>query len=249
MSAWTQIRATLILSSTVILALPGLTAAADYAVAPVSGGGTITGTVRFAGTVPEPEMRMINKDMEVCGEGHRMHKTVSTGPQGGLTDVVIFVEGIEKGKAWSSEDEAPSLLQKDCAFTPYFQGIRLGSEVAVKNGDPVSHNIHTYEIVGRARLSMFNVQQPAGSEFTKKIRMRRSRVIRLECDQHDFMIGWMYAVENPYYTLAGDDGKFSVSDVPPGTHKVKAWHPYLGFQETEVTLSAGGAAEASFEFK
>ena len=231
------------------LVMPGVVCAAGYQEAVVPAGGEVRGRISFAGTPPEPEMMAINKDMEVCGEGHRMHQTVRVDGGGGLGDVVVFIEGLTSGKPWPAEDKAPKLLQKGCAFTPYLQGVQLGSELEVKNGDRVSHNIHTYEIIGRARVSMFNVQQPGGSEFKKKIRMRRSRVIRAECDQHDFMIGWMYAVENPYYTLTSDDGTFSLTDVPVGSHKLKAWHPYLGFQEAQVTVASGAAAEVTLQFK
>jgi hypothetical protein len=234
----------------VLLGLPGqLLAAAKYTEGPVKGGGTISGKITFAGTPPAPEMQKINKDMEVCGGDHRMHETVRV-KDGALADVVVFLPGITQGKAWPAGSENPEIIQKDCSFRPYFQPARIGVELKVKNGDPVSHNIHTYEIIGgRARISMFNVQQPAGSDFSKKIRMRRDRVIRLECDQHDFMIGWMYAMENPYYAVAADDGLFSLEDVPAGTHKLKAWHPYLGFQEADVTVDAGGSARVDLAFK
>ena len=224
-------------------------AAAKYTEGSVTGGGTISGRITFAGTLPAPEMQKINKDMEVCGGDHRMHETVRV-KDGALADVVVFLPDINEGKAWPAESVAPKILQKDCSFQPYFQAARIGVDLNVKNGDPVSHNIHTYEIVGgRARISMFNVQQPAGSDFNKKIRMRRDRVIRLECDQHDFMIGWMYAMDNPYYAVVADDGSFTLGDVPPGAHKVKAWHPYLGFQEADVTVDAGGSARVDLAFE
>jgi hypothetical protein len=229
------------------LLLCGPVGAADYSVVEVENGGTITGKVRFNGTVPEAEIKKINKDNEVCGGDQRSHQTVRA-EDGFLADVTLYVKDIEQGKPWSPESTA--LLQKGCFFAPYLQPVRLGSELVVTNEDPVSHNIHTYEIVGgRARVSMFNVQQPAGSKFSKKIRMRRDRVIRLECDQHDFMIGWMYAVENPYVAISAADGSFSIGDVPPGTHKLVAWHPYLGAQEVEVEVPPSGSAEVDLEYK
>jgi hypothetical protein len=44
------------------------------------------------------------------------------------------------------------------------------------------------------------------------------------------------------------DGRFSLTDVPPGTYRLKAWHPTLGTQELEVQIEAGKASTASFEF-
>lgn len=58
----------------------------------------------------------------------------------------------------------------------------------------------------------------------------------------------MDAVENPYYAIVGDDGTFTISDIPPGTYEVYAWHPTLGKQEANVTIRAKGHATADFSF-
>ncbi len=36
------------------------------------------------------------------------------------------------------------------------------------------------------------------------------------------MLGWIYVVDNPYYALTGTDGKFSITDVPPGEYSLVA---------------------------
>jgi len=233
----------------VVLALPfAALAAAPYAEGTVEGGGAVTGKVRFTGTVPAPENMAINKDMEVCGGDHRLHQTVKV-EDGGLGEVVVAVKGVKQGKAWDPSLAETNLLQEKCTFLPYMQVVKKGGELEVENADPVSHNIHTYELIGRARVSQFNVQQPAGSSFSKQIKMRRGNVIRMECDQHDFMIGWSYVPDNPYYAVVAADGSFSISDVPAGTYEVEAWHPYLGIQKGSVTVEAAGTASVDFEFK
>jgi hypothetical protein len=233
-----------------VLALPlaALAAAPPYAEGKVEGGGTVTGKVSFAGTVPAPENMAINKDMEVCGGDSRQHQTVKV-EAGGLGEVVVALKGVATGKAWDPSLATANLVQEKCAFLPYQQVVKKGVELEVKNADPVSHNIHTYEMIGRARVSQFNVQQPAGSNFSKTIKMRRGNVIRMECDQHDFMIGWAYVPDNPYYASVAADGSFSISDVPAGTYKAEAWHPYLGIKKGSVTVEAGGSAVLDFEFK
>ncbi|MDP6980708.1 MAG: carboxypeptidase regulatory-like domain-containing protein [Myxococcota bacterium] len=241
---------TLAVAGLLVLTLFPLTAigAAKYKEGAVAGGGSVSGTVKFSGTVPEPESMAINKDMEVCGGDHRLHETVKVA-SGGLSEVVVALKGVKEGKAWDPEIAKANVLQEKCAFLPYLQIMKKGGDLEVKNGDAVSHNIHTYEMIGRARVSQFNVQQPAGSSFNKPIKMRRGNVIRMECDQHDFMIGWAYVPDNPYYAVVAADGTFSIADVPAGTYKAEAWHPYLGIKKGKVTVEAGGAAALDFEFK
>ena len=233
----------------VVLALPpAALAAAPYAEGTVEGGGSVTGKVRFTGTPPPPEHMAINKDMEVCGGDHRLHQTVKV-EDGGLGDVVVALKSVKQGKAWDSALAKANVLQEKCAFHPYLQVMKKGAELEVTNNDSVSHNIHTYELIGKARVSQFNVQQPAGSSFSKSIKMRRGNVIRMECDQHDFMIGWAFVPDSPYYAVVAADGSFSISEVPAGTYNVEAWHPYLGIQKGSVTVEAGGTAAFDVEFE
>ncbi len=98
---------------------------------------------------------------------------------------------------------------------------------------------------------MFNSGQPAKSEFTKPIRLRRpnSHAIKLECDAHNFMHAWMFAADNPYYSVTGADGAFAIGDIPPGKYKLGVWHPVLGTQKIAIEVEAGGDASQTFLFK
>jgi hypothetical protein len=127
--------------------------------------------------------------------------------------------------------------------------MRKGDVVRIKNKDNVFHNIHAYELVGSARLSMFNDGQPADSEFQHDLRLRRGNEVKLECDAHNFMHEWFIVLEHPYFSSTGPDGKFSISDVPPGAYKTIAWHPVLGRQEASVEVKPSGKAGADFTFK
>jgi len=112
----------------------------------------------------------------------------------------------------------------------------------------VLHNIHTYEIIGRAKRTIFNVSQPdKGFDFKEVVKARRGHWMKMECDAHNFMHGWRFLARNPYYSLTGDDGVFNITDVPAGTYKVIAWHPTLGKQVATVKVGAG-AAKINFTF-
>jgi hypothetical protein len=61
------------------------------------------------------------------------------------------------------------------------------------------------------------------------------------------MLGWIYAVANPYYAITGADGKFTIGDVPPGEHTLTIWQAYTGEAKRKVTVTAGNATELALE--
>ena len=53
------------------------------------------------------------------------------------------------------------------------------------------------------------------------------------------MKGWWIVAKTPYTVLSDDDGNFSITDIPPGTYKLKIWHETLGETEQEVVIKPG----------
>ena len=209
-----------------------------------AGNSKITGKVAFKGAVPAPKKLPITKDNTVCGTGER--EIVEVNAKGGnLAGAVVYVAKIDKGKAWG-EAEKPVLDQKGCRFTPGVMVVKKGADLTIRNSDPVLHNIHTYEIIGAVRRTMFNVGQPDKGDMKQPVKMRRSNVVKVECDAHDFMHAWAFTAENPYAAVTKEDGSFTLDGLPDGTYEVKAWHPVLG--EKSATVTVKGTATASFEF-
>lgn len=219
-----------------------------YEVLEVKDGGTIEGTVTFTGTPPPPRKLLVTKDPEVCGTGERVMEDVSVTEGGALRHVVVYLDGIEQGKDWNGLPNGAKLEQRGCAFLPEIAIVPQGKELAITNSDPVPHNIHTYEVIGRARRSLFNVAQPQPSTITKAISPRNALTVKVECDLHNFMEGWLFVAATPYVALVDADGRFSLRDVPSGTYTLKAWHPTLGTKEVEVQVEAGQATTASLAF-
>ena len=115
------------------------------------------------------------------------------------------------------------------------------------------HNINAREMIGVekghvVKKTLFNFGQPDVGDITDKVEPRRSQYVAINCEAHNFMFGFIMAPTHPYAVVVGDDGSYSLDGVPPGTYTLKAWHPTLGLQETEVTVAAQGAATADFVF-
>lgn len=243
-----NLRTVLTAMFTVMLVIPGAEAAKKYKEMKVSNGGTISGKVTLGGTKAETQAFTIAKNPEVCGTGTRAVEWVRANGDT-LLDAVVYLDKVEAGKSFPAEAKKIVIDQKGCRFTPFLQVMANGRELKVTNSDGVLHNIHTYELIKKARRTVFNVSQPnKGDVFTKKIRLRRGMAMKVECDAHDFMHGWVFVARNPYYAVVDEHGKFTIGDVPPGKYVLKAWHGRLGEKKVTVEVKAGGKAVANFSY-
>ena len=230
------------------LFLTGVASAQDYLEEPIDSPGTITGRVVLNGEAPAPLKLLITKDVEVCGLGYRERVEVDVDENNGLKNVVVFIDDVPSGKAWSEASVESSINQETCRFQPHIQVMRNGIDIDVINSDETLHNIHAYELIGRARKTLFNISQPEMGPIAEVMDPTRGNQISLECDSHDFMQGWIFVTDNPYATVVDEHGIYELTDVPAGTYQVSVWHPRLGIQTKELVVNHHDSTESDFVF-
>jgi len=74
-------------------------------------------------------------------------------------------------------------------------------------------------------------------------------MIPVKCNQHPWMKAYIGVTSNPFYSVSGRDGTYTIRGLPPGEYTVEAWTATFGTQEQKVSVSAGGTATADFAFK
>ncbi len=201
------------------------------------GGGSISGEVKLAGAAPAPKVVKVNKDNEVCGQEKKITE-VAVGAGGGLSNALVAVTDAKGAKA-----AKPAVLdQKGCEFHPNVLVMSPG-EIKILNSDGVLHNIHTFSTANPP----INKAQP---KFRKEMveKFEKPELIKVQCDAHSWMLGWIYVTENPTAVTDGN-GAFKLENVSPGKHKVEVVHPVLGKQTKEVEVKAGQDTKVAFELK
>jgi len=212
-----------------------------YEEGPVADGGTIEGKVVFRGAVITRKI-IPNKDVEVCG-GVREEPLVNVGPDQGVQNAVVYLAQVAKGKAWPAASKPPEIINEKCRFVPEIQVIRPG-RLDVLNSDPVLHNTHGYY----DRRTAFNLALPNQGQRIP-VELPRPGAVRVDCDAHGWMEAWIYVVDNPYYSITGPDGSFTIPDVPPGNYTLVAFQPFTGPVQQPVTVAARMPTSLSIELK
>ncbi|MBS0150646.1 MAG: carboxypeptidase regulatory-like domain-containing protein [Nitrospira sp.] len=220
----------------------------------VTNGGAVQGKVTFSGTVPDPKIFELRRyyDREYCatlsdGKGHRLLKEVNVGPEGGLRDVVVVIEGIEKGKPFAVTDaEVEASL---CQFLPFVTVVSDKRKVSVFNRDPVSHDIQGYAYDQSGVDIVLHRPALHVSGTTDVVQLVKGRkVFTMQCGMHPYMQNWGYAIDNPYYAVTGPTGAFTIGDLPAGTYHLKVWHPTLGTHEREITVKSNETVTLDLAF-
>jgi plastocyanin len=218
--------------SGLVLILSSSMAWAEYTEAPVTNGGSVVGKVTYDGTPPKAATIPVTQDPATCG-ATRLEDAWSIGADGAVENVVVYLVDIKSGKKMDFPAQ-PVIDQKGCHYLPHVQIIGKGSELQVKNSDPILHNIHSY--LGTS--TVINLAEPKqGMVIPKKI--TKAGGMTLKCDIHNFMRGAIFTAETPYAVLTGKDGTFEIKDVPPGTYEVATFHEVASPKSVSITVKAG----------
>ncbi len=227
---------------TVALALASVPAAFAYEGGAVANGGAIKGMVKFKGDPPERVVLEVNKDKKACAVGEKKSNDLVVGEGGGIQFAVVSLTNIAKGKAFP--EGSAVLDQVGCEYLPYVVIVRKDAALEIKNSDGILHNIHTYS----EKNKPVNRAQP---KFKKKIteKFSETEMIKVTCDVHGWMKGWLAIVDHPYYAITDENGAFELADVPVGEYELKVWQEVLGETTQKVTVAAGGEVTATFELE
>jgi plastocyanin len=207
----------------------------------------VRGKARFEGKAPAAKRIAMDSD-EDCRKLHKapvFEDRVVAAKDGGLLNVLVYVKTGLEGKRFAPPSEAVKLEQTGCRFAPRVVALRTGQTLAVKNNDPVSHNVHPTPQNNRD----WNQQQAPGAPDIERRFGFAEVAIPIKCNVHAWMRAYAGVFEHPYYAVTGRDGTFTLSGLPPGRYTLAAWHEAFGESVLEVTVGAGETGAADFLFR
>jgi hypothetical protein len=216
-----------------------------------AGWGTIKGQVVFGGAnVPDP------KEIDVSNNQNKDH-CLSKGP---LISDEWTINKNNKGVRWAFvwltaangaalpiHPTLKEITQKEvvidqpcCKFVPHALGIRHGQDLVAKNSAPVPHNINWAGIKNPGG----NVLIPASGSHTVPGLIAERTPVRLSCNIHPWMVGWLRVFDHPYFAVTDENGNFEIKLAPAGNYQLMSWQEAVGYgpggnKGMPITIKAG----------
>jgi len=210
----------------------------------VANAGTITGMVNFEGMKPANEPIDMSEEPD-CQAKH---------PNGPMTETVVGDDGklgnvfVRITEGLSGDHPAPSepviVDQVGCDYVPHVVGVMVGQGIEFKNSDGLAHNVQAQPQDNRP----FNISQPTSMTSAAQRFSAPEVMIPIQCSIHGWMKGYIGAVAHPYFATSAMDGSFTISNVPPGTYTLEAWHEKYGTMTQQVTVDPNGTATVTFGY-
>ena len=156
----------------------------------------------------------------------------------------VFVHIVDEVAGGAASSEPVVIEQQGCIYHPRIAGAVVGQTLKVRNNDSTLHNIHPLSEKGNS----FNVGQPkAGLE--SNFPMKSAEVmLRIKCDVHPWMIGFVGVKRHPYFDVTSEGGTFKIENVPAGTYTVQAWQEKLGTVDLAVEVKDGETVTVEFAY-
>jgi plastocyanin len=141
-----------------------------------------------------------------------------------LSDAVVVAFPAD-GRAQPAKPGTQVEDQVDKEFVPYVQVIRVGSTVKFPNKDNIRHHVYSFSEAKKFELPLYS-GTPAAPVLFDKV-----GVVKLGCNIHDWMLGFLYVTDAPYFGKTADEGRVELDDMRAGLYWVRVWHPRLDGEE------------------
>lgn len=153
-----------------------------------------------------------------------------------LPETVVFLESRE-ARAAARPMGGVEIEQDKRRFTRRVSVVTVGSEVAFPNRDSVRHHVYSFSPAKTFELKLY-AGKPANPVLFDK-----AGIAVLGCNIHDSMVAWVVVVETPHHGVADARGALRLDHVPPGSYRLRSWHPGLppGAPAADETLLVGAS--------
>ena len=142
-----------------------------------------------------------------------------------VADAVLVAVPVDGNMRSPQRPRDGSIDQVDKEFFPRVTIVPVGASVTFPNHDDVRHQVYSFSPAKRFELPLYAGVPAQPVVFDKP------GVVVLGCNIHDWMVGYVYVSESPFFAKTGKDGKAVLAELPARAYVLRVWHPQLEMSE------------------
>jgi plastocyanin len=162
-----------------------------------------------------------------------------------VADAVVLATPSDPKSAQRTKAPPDAVDQVDKQFVPYVKPVFVGSKIRFPNSDHIRHQVYSFSPAKKFELPLY------GGTDAPPVVFDKPGVVVLGCNIHDWMVGYIYVSETPFFATTEAAGTASLEDLPPGEYSVRLWHPSMEHAEETttrlVTVKAEGPTTLEWE--
>jgi plastocyanin len=161
------------------------------------------------------------------------------GPRGeAVEDAVVYLLPTSGQKLTGRPPLPASVAQQDREFVPYVTVVQTGAAVRFPNKDPIRHHVYSF-----SKAKKFEIKLYAG-EAPDPIVFDTAGVVTMGCNVHDWMLGYVFVVDTPWFGKSDASGDIQIDAVEDGEYEARIWHPRQRHEVGPQALKVTGETQA-----
>lgn len=127
-------------------------------------------------------------------------------------------------------------------FSPHILVVQKGTDVRFPNSDSIQHHVYSFSPAKTFQLQLYKDNNPDPLPFED------AGKVELGCNVHDWMLGYIYVVDTPYFGQTNMQGVLTL-EVPAGDYNVHIRHPRIQDDADNLQQSLVVAADQQLKIR
>ncbi len=159
-------------------------------------------------------------------------------------DAVVFAVALDAPAAAAERQATPlTIVQENYTFIPYVTVLRNGGSVRFANRDAHDHHIKSF-----SSAKTFETRIGGKRDDAAPVQFDTSGEVAMVCHFHDWMRGFVYVVDTPYFGKTDQGGSALLTNLPPGNYEVRVWVPKMFGEPLKQSRMVAGSDLARVKF-
>lgn len=153
----------------------------------------------------------------------------------GVEDAVVLAVPLDRSLMKAVRPARNVVDQVGQEFVPYVKPVYVDSMVSFPNKDNIRHHVYSFSPAKTFELKLYS------GTAAPPVLFDVPGAVTLGCNIHDWMIGYIYVADTPFFAKTDKDGVAEIERLPAGEYNVRVWHPDMeeSEQATAKHLSLG----------